>query len=288
MSIAEHVAGKLTEALNRHGHAFQHRLLKEAEDNYEAVISRTWLFEASELPVESNGQGTRIDFVLMSRRTPMYLVCECKRSNPAISNWCFAKAPYVSRDVTPNGFIVEHCRMEADNCVSTGAMLRYLHDAAYSIALPVHSDHKGDDRGGKDDAIEIAATQVCRGLNGLANTFSHKTTLFANKQRAILVPVVFTTAALWVSDVSLKDADIRTGCLRPEQVQVREVEWLYYQYHQSPGLKHSVGRPYQGLHSSLSSWMEADSIRTIVVVNASASKKFLATFGDDMHGMSPL
>ncbi len=288
MSTKTEIAAKLVEALNRHGYVFQHRVLKEAEDNFDERISTTWLFEASEFPVKAGHQDTRIDFLLKARRTSMVIVGECKRANPALSHWCFAKAPYVGREIRGNVFIAEYVRPVDGALVSTGAVFRHLQSDSYHVALPVKSDQKGDFRGGPEDAIEVAASQVCRGVNGLVETYAQCPPLLGEKKNAVVVPVVFTTATLWATDVSFKDADIVSGTLRPEQVDVEEKEWVYYQYHQSPGLKHTVGRSRAVSYNSLSSWMEADSIRTIIIVNASASKKFLAHFGDDMHGLQPM
>lgn len=55
-----------------------------------------WALEGVEIPVEVRGEPTHVDFLLKHRFDPAYLVGECKRANPKLSNWCFFKAPYVT------------------------------------------------------------------------------------------------------------------------------------------------------------------------------------------------
>jgi len=83
--------------LNSQGHAFQHSVIRAAEELYRESRSR-WIFEVAELPVNLHGKDTRIDIIMRKQDTRIYLIGECKRANPALSNWCFARAPYVRRN----------------------------------------------------------------------------------------------------------------------------------------------------------------------------------------------
>ena len=94
-------------AVNRHGYAFQNAILKRAHELHEARRSR-WVFEASEFPAEVNGSGTRIDFVLWTHDTDYWLLAECKRVNPRLADWFFARTPYVRRNRQDEQFIAEH------------------------------------------------------------------------------------------------------------------------------------------------------------------------------------
>src|SRR6266567_54840 len=89
-------------ALNRHGYGFQYAVLKRLEDLRDNKRS-SLIFEAAEFPVEAKGQHTRIDFVLRHVSDfprPLFVTAECKRANPSHSNWCFVKAPIISRNKT--------------------------------------------------------------------------------------------------------------------------------------------------------------------------------------------
>lgn len=98
--------------LNEHGYSFQQSVLKLAQDLIEQGKS-SWVFQVGEFPVEVRDKGTHVDFVLQrvlkmdsrikhkDEQTTL-MIAECKRANPAYSNWCFAKSPYLFRDKHDN------------------------------------------------------------------------------------------------------------------------------------------------------------------------------------------
>jgi hypothetical protein len=86
--------------LNSHGYGFQYSVLKEVARLAYEVRSASWIPKVPEFPVEVQGHDTRIDFILKHARLPFYLVAECKRANPSLANWCFAKM-----DITPSADI---------------------------------------------------------------------------------------------------------------------------------------------------------------------------------------
>src|SRR5690606_30046614 len=88
--------------------------------------------------------------------------------------------------------------------------------------------------------IDDAITQVLRGVNGLIEHLS-RTSQQSDEPR-FLIPVVFTTANLWVSDVDLGSASLETGKLKPESVSLMPRAHVTLQYPASEGLKHSVAR----------------------------------------------
>src|SRR4051794_24785279 len=85
--------------LNEQGYAFHYAVIAEADNQHRLQRSR-WALEAVEFPVEVRGRDTRVDIVLRHTRpaTQAYMIVECKRANPAFSNWVFVRAPYVRRD----------------------------------------------------------------------------------------------------------------------------------------------------------------------------------------------
>src|SRR5437867_2805939 len=95
----DQLAHEFVNAVNRQGYAFQFAVLEKAKQLLASGDS-SFGFEVSEFPVQIRGAHTRIDFVLLKRDGKLRLVSECKRANPALSNWCFARAPYVRRDRT--------------------------------------------------------------------------------------------------------------------------------------------------------------------------------------------
>ena len=76
--------------LNNQGYGFQYAVINKVQElarNNESP----WISPVPEFPVEVQGYGTRIDFVLRNKHHPYYLIAECKRANPSLSDWCFIK-----------------------------------------------------------------------------------------------------------------------------------------------------------------------------------------------------
>src|SRR4030043_1645904 len=103
-NLNKKITSAFEKTLNRHGYGFQYSVLKKAKQLFEDGRS-PWIFEPSEFPVSVQGRDVHIDFILRWYRKgmtlaeysiPVYLVAECKRADPALKYWCFARAPYVS------------------------------------------------------------------------------------------------------------------------------------------------------------------------------------------------
>lgn len=204
-SERDKIAQDFRSLLNRHGFGFQYSSLKESDLSSKRPFFR-WIAEATEFPVQIGNKCTKIDFVLKSRNSPIYLLVECKRANPAVKNWCFAKSPYVRRDCSCEDLVVEHTQLfpKSDQVASNGAILQQgIDNDAYHIALEVKSNEKGDCDGKGSGAIEEAASQVCLGLNGMVELFTKKPALFAKQSQAVFLPIIFTTARIFVTNAEL-------------------------------------------------------------------------------------
>jgi hypothetical protein len=274
--ISTQVAKSFEAALNRHGYGFQYSVLREAEQL--AMQGKSpWGFSVSEFPVEVQGSGTRIDFVLKNYRQCLYMVAECKRANPALSNWCFAKVPESIPNSSRDSVFVEVACVPDVGAWYTATQHRFHSSNVYHIALEVRTRERGDPGGSDRGAIEQAATQVCRGLNGLLNFFKGDPDVFkgerGNDSIIGFLPVIFTTARLWASDVDLSSADLQQGKFDLAGVNLEEKLWLFYHYHQSPGLKHSVDT--LKASTSLEKVLYSEYVRTIAVVNAQGISEFL-------------
>lgn len=280
-SDVERLKQSFNKVLNRHGYGFQYSILRKAWD-ISGQDSR-WIFKAAEFPVEVQGAGTRIDFILA--RVPdyrfqggFYLVAECKRANPALSNWCFARAPFVHEDrVYGHGgydpLILEYAELGEQGSVLAYAKQKSKLEHPYHVAVEVRSDARGEPSGESGRAIEDAATQVSRGLNGLIE-FVRKTSQFLKREKdAYFLPVIFTTARIWTTDADLSSAQIETGNVDLADSRFTERPWVAYQYHLSPGLKHAASPAERS--GSLTELMDSEYVRTIAVVNASGVEEFL-------------
>ncbi len=268
-------------ALNRHGHPFQYAVIRRAHQLADQQRS-PWRFEASEFPVDVQGYNTRIDFVLSQSHqgTPYrFLVAECKRANPSLSDWLFARAPYVRRNEGSAAILVERLRNKA-RALFFASVGRLDHSSnVYHVPLEVKGVGKGDAAGPGRGAIEEAATQVMRGVNGLIECLS-KHRRFAPINAAVtFVPVTFTTARIWVTEADLGNTDLVKGHLDLDQVDVLERPWLWLQYHVSPTLKHSVERELEKADEfsgeNLGDLLNLEYARSIAVVSGTGIDAFL-------------
>ena len=277
----------LAYSLNTHGYSFQYAVLKAGNIYFKNETS-PWTFEASEFPVVVNNFSTHIDFILRHSKEPFYFIGECKRANPAVANWCFVKAPYVSRNISTGERIVrEVISVDPENKTAQPKIcLEWIERSKeiYRLAFEVKSAEKGDATRGRGQVNE-ATTQVLIGLNGIISFFinhykKNKQLPFGKYEndvfRAAFMPVIFTTANLWVSDVDLSMADTKSGNIDVSSVQLKPTEWLFYQHSQSPNIKHSFGN--LGNSEGLSDLLYLDYTRTIPIVNSSAIQSFFSQY----------
>ena len=264
--------------LNSHGYGFHYSVLKLASDLHNDNKS-DWLLEAVEFPVQVQSSGLRIDFILRHRDHPtFYLLAECKRVNPALSNWCFARAPFIRRNRSIEWLFLEHFQRKVPisnrwDIYSSSRRGPQLKDA-YHIALDVRSGERGDPFGkGRGGVIEEASTQVCRGIGGMVEFLARNLLVLGDATEAHFLPVIFTTAQIWTSDVNLSSAELQTGKVNLSDTDFSKRDYIFYQYQVSPGLKHSyspVDRP-----ANIGELMDSEYVRSIAIVGASGIQPFL-------------
>ena len=272
---------RFAQTINRHGYAFQNAVLAATDAAFREGRSR-WVFEAAEFPVDLRGSGTRIDFILSTSGTPCWMLAECKRVNPAYSDWFFVKSPYIRRD-QQDAFTVEHISSEAGLLCADGVTLVSGPAGGYfHVGFEVKTDKLGDSSGSRGNAIEEAATQVCRAASGMVDYIATNRSVLtqhpSNRQMRsrMLFPVVYTTASLFTSDINLAETELESGEINREMLEPIEADYLFYQYHLSPGIKHSIAPCHN--RGELSHVLQADVIRTIPIVSAKGITNFLKTF----------
>ena len=140
-----------------------------------------------EFPVEINNSNTHIDFILerkdkseFPKKNPLFLICECKKANPALSNWCFVKAPFY-RD----GSNFERIYLESLEIHQNAPLIKTdVHQAwqgvkeVFDIAFSVKSDKEGE---GDTKSANDAVAQVLRGMNGFINYLGSKRKKFKKR-----------------------------------------------------------------------------------------------------------
>ena len=272
------IALSFGKVLNSHGYNFQYRVLREAQ----AVAYRhtsPWGLLVHEFPVRVQGCDTRIDFVMKNFRRPLVMVAECKRANPSLADWCFAKVPKeLTRSKRPGMFVETAAECAEMPPLRTQVWEIFSSDRVYHIALEVKSHAQGDPSGSGRGAVEEAAAQVCRGAGGLLAFFSDNLPAFREvRDRSDflgVLPVIFTTARLWISDIDPSSAELASGMIDPAGVSVKEIGWLFYQYHQSPGLMHDV--PPESPAESIADALYSQYVRPVAIVSAAGIAEFLS------------
>lgn len=274
--------------LNRHGYGFQYSLIRSIE-NVAPPGQLQWALEATEYPVRVQDMQTRIDFILRKRKPVVYLIAECKRVNPAVANWCFARSDYARQYSASERVIFQYAwvapldtslievkPLDPTKRMLTGVITTEV-ARVYQVGLAVKSNQVGDKSGKTTDAIEDAAGQVCKGLNGLIEFFHSQRKKLPQGEKLYFFPVIFTTAKLWVTEADLASASIEKGELESGSVTLKEASWIWYQYNLSPALKHTV--PTGGEDSrdpfDLSSALEQEFTRSIAIVSVKGVKEFL-------------
>lgn len=276
--LEQNISEGLRKVLERHGHCFQYGVLRHADTLYKNRRSK-WILWTTEFPVEVKGNTYHIDFVMQKQASNLYMVAECKRANPAISNWCFVKTPYVRSDYFEE-VLVERLQIDKERGVLSGISKLGYHQDVYNIGVELKSNKKGDSEDGRG-AIEKALTQVCRGLNGIVEYFAAHPQILKKEGGALIIPAIFTTARIWTSEVDIGNTNYKDGQLNLVTIDVVEKSWIWLRYHLSPRLKHSISS--KNVPLDIAASLDLEYARTIAIVSATGIEKFLAaefTFTD--------
>lgn len=290
------ITESLQSELDQHGYSFQYAVIKEVQRIFP---NKHWFVEVAEFPVMAGGHATHIDFVLSSEDRSFLLTAECKRVNPAYSDWWFVKAPFVGLGMNDikRALITEkvttryvegsspgELRTEVLACGDRMDSAWFLDpDNVYNIGIPTKLRNETGDmnspHGADRDAIEKAAGQACKGVSGLINRAAGR---LKQKRDDLIVhtwymPIIFTTANLYTSNINLSTSDLATGKVKfDSKDEVTKRNFVYLQYPMSPGLKHDFVK-----HSAsprLDTILEEEYLRTIAIVSASGIESFLTDF----------
>jgi hypothetical protein len=275
-------------SLDRHGHGFHYAVLKALR-----AVSPRWRVEAVEFPVEINDIHLHIDIVL--RSVPAVMAIECKRVNPSLGAWCFARSGQVStnayqpsvvsfeRVFIPEGALAHHGVMVARD---TEPMTT---EHQYHVCQELKTGEKGDIAGGGRSAIDDALTQAIRGASGLATAYAaveKPAELMAPRKGLYVIPAIITSARLLVLTTDLADADLATGRL-PDTVRVEERPWVWFRVMTSSNMRHKVTRlrqrPEQFRHS-LGDVADREYARSVAIVSVGGLAEFLQVATNHVGG----
>lgn len=263
---------EFAEALNRHGFAFQQAVLQHVIEMHRNGRSE-WAFEVAEFPVAIGDSATHVDFVLRAASESAFLVGECKRVDPAMGRWCFARSPFTRRSGARDETILEELGQQHSSRLVSSPVRGSWGAAPYQIAVEVKTKTTGDQSGGGRDTIDKAVAQVLRGVSGLVDHWAAKD--WSNRQgvKCRFIPAVFTTAEIWTTDADLSRAELTSGRLGRDEFRASSAGWLWYNHNLSPHLRHGVSS--NRSKDTLSEALAAEATRSVAIVSPSGLDEFL-------------
>jgi hypothetical protein len=259
--------------LNRHGYPFQNSVMRTAQELFETGKSR-WVFKATEFPASVRERVTHIDFILAHLDKPLFLIAECKRVNPALSNWCFARNAFTVRNPRNSRLIIQAAWLSgtASNRFLTGISTETA-EQIYHLGVEIKSNKKGDAQGQPKGGLEKAGEQVCLGVNGMVEFFAAHPNLLPEGKKIHLVPVIFTTAQIFTSEIDLGSANLESGELDNIQEGQTNRPWIWWQHNLSPALVH--GQSVRPVAQRMELVLEQEFSRSIAIVSPQGIESFL-------------
>jgi hypothetical protein len=277
------VASGLEKLLNIHGYAFQFSVVERMHELRQKGKT-LWDLEATEIPVSLRGSHTHVDFVgsrlydYNGNNDRFFLVAECKKADPATANWCFAQVPRHSQ--FDFGTYIQFDQVvvrRGDMAHLVGISKMTTDRPIMGLGLEHKTGAKGDGIGSTDrSAINSAIAQVLRGASGYMNYLANggrATRKFEEAQPYVFIPVIFTTANLFVTENDLSKADLSTGELSKGTTNAKPVDWIWFNYNRS--LQLSSELPHISISESTGSKYFYDFTRTIAIVGATGVDNFL-------------
>ncbi len=229
----------LFNALNEQGYLFQEACEHILKKNEEAT---GWEMKASEYPVSLEGQDTKVDIVLRSKiqgSPELYALVECKRADPSYIYWLFGAPglPFGGALCSTLGF---ECR---EFGVNRPYQARRLVERlkfkinTYGVESWLEAKKISGRRASTPQNIENAFVQVLKGVGGFAQEQHHQRTKSRELFKTFFIPVVVTTAQLYVASYETKNIDLSTGKISkakvsfgPKEQPDMEVDWVLLDY----------------------------------------------------------
>jgi hypothetical protein len=273
----------LLNALNEQGYLFREiceHTLRDSEN------TTGWEVKASEYPVSLTGQDTKVDIVLRAKRQippELYALVECKRADPSYIYWLFgaSRPPYGGALCSTLGF---ECRQtRSDSPYQANRLVPQLEfridTNGVESWLEVNARKTSDRRASTPQNIENAFGQVLKGIGGFAQEQLAQRTKSRELFETFFVPVVVTTAELYVAYYKIKDIDLGTGKISrgkvlfgSEEEPAMEEPWVLLDYGVGENVApEPIPKDYRGVDPAE---LQRHKTRSIFVVNS----KYLVSF----------
>lgn len=277
----------LFDSLSDHGFLFQEKCAQVLQHN----VHRTkWRLHTTEYPVSLKDRDSRVDIILrdeLSNSHQIYAVIECKRVNPNRGYWLFGNPLGTFSKPLLIGLGAEYSR--GGNYSIHYAQLKLPFDdiATYLIDNWWLQISKISKEGGKEryssspNPIEDAFTQVCIGVSGIAEELELQYRKDPQEISTLFIPIVITTAPLYVATYDLKDVDLASGDINRDKIyfgprgqKPEKMKWLLVDYGATRSI--SPERLDEDIEGISPAELEEYHKRSIFVVNSEHIIEFFA------------
>jgi hypothetical protein len=271
----------LFDGLNEHGFLFQEKCAEVLQHNGEKTA---WVINTTEYPVSIKDRDSRVDIVLRDTSTEeyqIYAVVECKRVNPASGYWLFGKPlGTYSKPLLIN----LHAEYSMSRYFINYAQLKLPFDDVATYLIDnwwLEIGKRGNKRYSSPNPIEDAFLQACIGVSGMAQELELQCKKDPQGLSVLFIPVVITSAPLYVAMYDLKDVDLTSGSIEKDKVyfgprgqEAEKMEWILVDYGISGRMSpERLGENVRGISPVE---LEEYHKRSIFVVNSEYIVKFFA------------
>lgn len=239
----------LFNGLNQQGFLFQEKC---ADDINNTSNSTRWRLHTTEHPVSLKDHDTRIDIIIreieISGELLKFGVIECKKVNPDYNCWLFGK-PLYEIPGPAKAQIIKLSFTNMNNLKVAKVRHPFIINSYvidnWWIQVNIDPNKKNNQKYSDPEPIEDALIQVCFGVGGLVEErirqitkiFNDQANDFYNLSEAYFIPIIVTTAELYVSKYNLSDVDISTGTIEKSKLNfeglsntTRPVNWVMVEF----------------------------------------------------------
>lgn len=277
----------LFDGLDEYGFLFEEKCARMLSDNSAAT---GWSLQSRGFPVTVKDHDSRIDLILKENRSTepdLYAIVECRRINAINAHWLFGN-PSPLTNFKPKFIFLSSQHNHHGNYQTAYSLKEFPCGGVSQLLVEnwwLEQRTSNKKRIVSPSAIEDALLEANLDMAGLGaelETQWHKTFL---KGSVILMPVVITTALLFVARYDVGDVDIASGKINLNKVsfgasgdKIQAVPWLLVHYKASRSISPT------GLHDSAQgnepAEMEDYYKRPTFVVNS----EHIVEFFSQLHG----
>lgn len=267
---SKELENSLSKVLNTHGYGFQSAIWQEIK--LQRKYGSKWLFQASELPVKINDSETKIDIILRNQDTSHFIIGECKRVNPSMGNWCFIKTNPYKRNVKDFHSLIDSLKFNSSIPVVPHLTSILTMSPIYDLGISIKTGQKGDNsRNSSSNEINDALSQVFKGVNGFIKfAKQHPKEIKLDSKVSAIIPVIFTTANLFTSDINLLESNLEKGDVPKHTITPTDFILLRY-----PVSESFLTQPSIITAKSIGEVFDEIYMRTVIIVSTKGLSKLL-------------